>query len=119
MIKNILFVGLGGFLGSSARYVLSRYLNTHLPYGTFLVNVLGSFLLGWLSFRFLRQTQFSEEFALMITTGFIGAFTTFSTLMVESHVLWEQRHIGATIAYLSLTITAGLIAAYLGIRLAR
>lgn len=119
MLKNILFVGLGGFLGSSSRYVISKYLNSHFPYGTLLVNVVGSFLLGWLVFRLARENILAPEMALLLTTGFIGAFTTFSTFMVETHLLFEQQTFLIGFLNLAGSLVLGLSAAYLGMLLGK
>ncbi len=119
MIKNILYVGIGGFLGSSSRYVISRYLNTHFPYGTLLVNVLGSLILGFLSYRLIRQENFPPEMILLISTGFIGAFTTFSTYMVETHVLFNEQQLLLGFVNLFANLVLGFFFAYIGIYLGK
>ena len=119
MIKNILYVGIGGFLGSSSRYVISKLLNSHFPYGTLLVNVLGSLLLGFISFRLIRSESFPPEMILLITTGFIGAFTTFSTYMVETHILFDQQHFLLGFTNLFGNLALGLVFAYIGIYLGK
>ena len=88
MIKNILYVGIGGFFGSSLRYIISKYLNTNLPLGTLLVNSLGSFLLGFFSYKIIKSTDIPEPLILMFASGFIGAFTTFSTYIFQSYTLF-------------------------------
>jgi len=89
----ILFmVAVGGALGAVARYGLSGwvqgFLPTSFPLGTMVVNVLGSFLLG-LSFYFLESLALTAEVRSLITIGFLGAFTTFSTFSYEAVVLLE------------------------------
>ena len=79
----VLAVGTGGFLGAIARYYTSQKLNKaevdHLPLGTLAVNLIGSFLLG-----FILSIGLKDIYILLIGTGFLGAFTTFSTLHKEA-----------------------------------
>jgi CrcB protein len=88
----ILLVAVGGALGAVARFSLSGwvqgFLSSSFPLGTLIVNVLGSFLLG-LSFYLLESLAVSAETRAMVTIGFLGAFTTFSTFSYEAIVLLE------------------------------
>ena len=79
---RILYIGLGGFLGSVARYLVAKYINNYFsnfPLGTLFVNVTGSFLLGFIVYSFLTGKNISPEFRDFSTIGFIGAYTTMST----------------------------------------
>jgi CrcB protein len=83
MFKASLFIGIGGFLGSISRYLLSQYVDkkiiTLFPFGTFTVNILGCFLLGLLYALAEKEQVLTNELRLLLTVGFCGSFTTFST----------------------------------------
>ena len=88
-MKQALMVFVGGGFGSVARYFLGRWLNnmeTAIPYGTMLSNVLGSFLVGFVLGYLAKSTNISETQSLLLATGFCGGFTTFSTFAYENHV---------------------------------
>lgn len=122
MLKNILFVMLGGSLGAACRYMLgvacSHCRFVSFPIGTFVVNVLGCFFLGLLmgcgqkSCPALSQTAY-----LMLTVGFCGAFTTFSTFTADTFHLMESGRYFATAAYLVLSVVLGFLLFYLGRKL--
>ncbi len=93
-MESLIYVGIGGFLGANARYVLSLWADNFLaprwgafPYGTLLVNVLGSFALACFATWFSIRTGLSPQLRLLIGTGFFGAFTTFSAFANESVAL--------------------------------
>jgi len=91
-LKLVLFIGVGGFFGAIARYLLSSFLQTNLsanfPVGTLGVNILGSFLIGFLALYF--QAHSSPELKVLVITGFLGALTTFSTFSYESVMLLDE-----------------------------
>lgn len=119
MLKNILYVGIGGFFGSSLRYVISKYLNSNFPYGTLLVNTLGSLLLGFLAYKFIKSTNLPPEMILLLTTGFIGAFTTFSTFMFESQLLFSNQQLSLGLLNIFLNLALGLSFVYIGMQLGK
>jgi CrcB protein len=81
---NFFFIGFGAFIGACFRYVLSISFNTiHLPYGTFIANAFGCFIIG-LSFSFIETLNYSKELKLFFITGLLGSMTTFSTFSYES-----------------------------------
>jgi fluoride exporter len=91
-IQEMLFVGLGGFLGANARYIMAGWVAqwTHgfnLPYGTMFVNVTGSFLLAVFGVLFAQQIRFDDNLRLFVGVGFFGAYTTFSTYANETMAL--------------------------------
>ena len=92
MLQTILFIGIGGFIGANARYFISSFLQNSVtqtfPIGTLGVNILGSFLIGFLALYF--QQIVSSEYRVLVITGFLGALTTFSTFSYESVMLIEQ-----------------------------
>jgi CrcB protein len=113
---GILLIGIGGFLGATARYVLStligRTFSTAFPYGTLTVNLIGSFALG----RILGEAS-SESVVHFAVVGFLGAFTTFSTISWESITLWRERRRLMLFVYLAATYLLGFAFAYLGLTL--
>ena len=122
-IYKILVVGLGGFLGSAARYVTVRSvdekLNAVFPYGTLAVNVIGSFLLGIVYSLVLRKAGITENWRLFLSAGFCGGFTTFSAFTRENFNLIQQKLIGTSLAYTSLSLIAGLFALIAGVWIGR
>ena len=116
---SLLTVGLGGFLGSVARYATARMidqrLNSFFPYGTLTVNILGSFILGLIMGTSFKSIPDQSNWRLFLTTGFCGGFTTFSTFAFENVSLSEQRLFSASVAYIVLSIVFGLLAVVAGI----
>ena len=121
MYKTIIAVGLGGFIGSVLRYLVSRLTAgvdfASLPLGTLTVNVLGCFVLGLLTGLFERTGNLSPELRLLLTTGLCGGFTTFSTFSNEALGLMRSGQTLLCFAYIVASVTLGLIAAYVGMKL--
>jgi CrcB protein len=117
MIK-VLLAGLGGFIGSALRYVISTFfyklLGTDFPYGTFVVNVLGSFLIGF--FMGLVENGFviSSNWRAFIAIGLLGGFTTFSSFSYETVELIKQGARLSAIANIVYTVLNCLAGAYVG-----
>lgn len=119
----MLYVAVGGTLGAVARYGLglligSRW-NHGFPMGTFIINLLGSFLLGLINVFVLERTILNPEWRLGLGVGFLGAFTTFSTFTYETMVLLEEGSYLLAIGYVGSSVAVGLAAAFFGIILAR
>ena len=118
-----LLVGIGGFLGANARFLLARWadalLETRFPLGTFLINVSGSFLLGIVGTVVARRlVPNSDAVRLALAVGFLGAFTTFSTFEFETHALLDDGswlvatiNIVASLLLGLLAVRAGIVAA--------
>ncbi len=116
-MNKVLLVFLGGGLGSALRYLIGLALNRSdflTPYGTFLVNVLGSFLIGLLAGYNLRYLNLSHEYQALLIAGFLGGFTTFSAFAFENLVMIQNGKYLLFIAYFSITLLMGLIAVALG-----
>ena len=119
-MREILIVGLGGFLGSVARLKLSGWilhstLDWRFPLPTFCVNVLGCLLIGILAG--LAEERFSFEMRLFLLTGILGGFTTFSAFGLEGVDLVRRGDVAIAIAYALLSIVCGFTAVWFGLRL--
>src|SRR3954470_10773643 len=115
MFANILLVGLGGGLGSILRYLCQRSFNTRIPYGTFLVNIVGCLIIGLLWGYFSRHTN--EPRRLLLVTGFCGGFTTFSSFTYEGvQMITDNRWISFAF-YTTISVLTGLLATWFGYKL--
>ena len=115
MIRNLLLVALGGAGGSVLRYLLSN-INTSFPWGTFAVNVLGSFLIGLLV-GLMSKGVLSPEMKLLLVTGFCGGFTTFSTFANESFSMMKAGDVLLTALYVGASVIIGILAVWGGMTL--
>ena len=116
MLPEILAVATGSALGGSFRFLISKALNPLFllfPAGTFLVNISGCFILGFLNGITDRQNIFTPEIRLLFTTGFCGSFTTFSTFLYESSTLLSQGKF-YFLLYLFTSLATGFFAVYAG-----
>ena len=120
---KIMFIGLGGFMGAVSRYLIARVsmliLGNTFPYGTFFVNVIGSFLLGYIYIISLERLILPDYIKMAVSIGFIGAFTTFSTFTVETLLLFEDGAYMLGIVNIFANVFFSLSAAFIGIYLAR
>jgi CrcB protein len=115
-------LGCGGVLGAVSRYALSLAMPTHtsrFPWGTFIVNVSGSAVLGFLLILVIEQFPRGRLARPLIGTGFIGAYTTFSTFTVEAIQLIRDGRPAVAVAYLVASVVAGLVAVWFGMISAR
>jgi CrcB protein len=110
---NILLVILGAAVGAPLRFAVDQYIRkyTTKPYGIFTVNILGSFLLG---LTYGRSEHVHDLFAI----GFTGAFTTWSTFMLDIYLAYELKRYREAAANLVMSLGFGLLAAWIGINLA-
>jgi CrcB protein len=120
---KLLWIGLGGVLGAISRYLLSSYVQEasksfNFPYGTLAVNVLGCAAIGVLSYLFEVKGAFSPELRVFLTTGILGAFTTFSSFSLETIALLRAQQFGLALANLAANNGLGLAAVWLGRSLA-
>lgn len=118
MIKNLLIIGTGGFLGSIARYLVSQLnlsVSFHsIPVGTLTVNVAGSFLIGFLTGIAEKSMILTPEWRLFLMVGLCGGFTTFSAFANENLMLIHNGQGLAVLLYTGLSIFLGFLAVYLG-----
>jgi CrcB protein len=118
MVKSLVIVGLGGFIGSVARYFISAYfqqdISSVFPWGTFIVNITGCFLIGIVYGLSERGEVLSLEIRLFLTVGLCGGFTTFSTFSNDAWMLLRQEEWFRFALYASLSLFSGLVAVYLG-----
>lgn len=123
MIKLILLVGTGGFLGTTARFLTSRYFAAYFPssfpYGTFVVNVLGCLLLGIIYGIAERGNFISSEWRMFLTVGFCGGFTTFSAFAAENIAMLRDTEYFNFFLYTGSSIFIGLLATFAGIMITK
>ena len=115
-----LLVGVGSFIGGNARFVLARWVGGivegRFPAGTILINVSGSFVLGFLGALLAqRAVANADALRLAIGVGFCGGFTTFSTFEFETHALFEDGAWLTAVTNIFLSLFAGLVAVRLGV----
>lgn len=117
-MKQVLLVGAGGFLGAVARHLVTLFTHSitpgKFPLGTLSVNVLGSFLLGLIAVRYFSSTGSSPGMGLFLMTGFLGAFTTFSTFSYESLTLYQEGMEPLFLGNVALNLILCLGAAWTG-----
>lgn len=119
---GLALIAAGGALGALARYGVSKALadsSGTFPVATLVVNLSGAFALGFLSVFLADRVHLPVEWRNGINGGFIGAYTTFSTMSVEAVRLAEDGHLAQAATYLAISIAAGLALAWLGQQLAR
>jgi len=116
-------IAVGGTCGCWARYGMTNLVQSiygrDFPYATMSINLLGSFLMGFLFIETLERLAVSPELRTGILTGFLGGFTTFSTFSMESVLLVEQGYFLRAGLYMLLSTTLGFIAALVGAYIAR
>jgi fluoride exporter len=123
MIKTLLLVGTGGFLGSISRFLASRFIQENLPgafpLGTFLVNITGCFLIGLIYGFSERSSLFTTGWKMFLAVGFCGGFTTFSTFANENLALLRDGEFFYFLLYTGLSIFLGITATFLGVIITR
>ena len=119
----LLFIGLGGFAGAISRYLVDGFVTDRtagaFPWGTLVVNVSGSFVLGLLFAMTAERAILPADVRGPVMIGFIGAYTTFSTFMLESWALIESGSYVPAIANLGGSVLLGLVAVLAGLTLGR
>jgi CrcB protein len=123
MIRNLLLVGLGGGLGSMARYLCQRWMNQlyphHFPWGTFAVNITGCLLIGIFWGMSFRSFATNESWKLFLMTGLCGGFTTFSAFTLEGIGLMKENRMALFFLYIGASVITGLLATWIGMKISR
>jgi CrcB protein len=123
MIKSVIIVGIGGFIGTVARFLVSRYFQENVasmfPWATFLVNILGCLIIGVIFGLSEKGNMLNENLRLFLAVGFCGGFTTFSTFANESLLLMRNYEWIRFALYTTFSFFLGLVAVYLGRLLGR
>lgn len=116
-------VAIGGAFGAVARYLVNvsplATVFQNFPLPTFVINVTGSFLIGFMLILLTDRFEVSEAVRMAVIVGFLGAFTTFSTFEMEIYGLASERDVSTALLYTLLSVIAGFVAVFAGVRLAR
>ncbi len=122
-MERLLFVSLGGAVGTGARYLVAGWaqkaLGAGFPYGTFAVNLVGSFLLGLLMVIGISSESISPTLRIAITTGAMGGFTTYSTFSYETMRYVQEGAYGLAALNVGLTVVVCLVASFAGVAVGR
>lgn len=121
-MKGILLVGLGGFVGAAARYKLGGFVFHHaaqwkFPLSTFLVNLLGCLIAGLLAGLVEKHDMLSAELRILLFTGILGGFTTFSAFGLETVSLLQSREPLVATLYVLASVVCGIAVLWLGIKI--
>jgi fluoride exporter len=121
-LTNYLFVGMGGFIGANARFIVARWAadrwGTGFPWGTFIINIVGCLILG-LFMTLADKLAWSDAWRFTIAIGFVGAFTTFSTYEYESFKLVADGQLVRAAANIIGSVIVGFAGVCVGVVLAR
>jgi CrcB protein len=122
-MNNLLAIALGGSLGALSRYgvdaLVASLLGRNFPYGTLLINVTGSFLIGVMYVLIIEHMEMHPIWRHILMVGFLGAFTTFSTFSLETVHLLEQGQLLPAGLYVLSSVAICLVATWLGLMIAR
>ena len=123
MIRNPIAISLGAIAGALSRYYITlwfaqRY-GTNFPYGTFFINLTGCFAMGFFITLTLERVVMSPEVRLLVATGFLGSYTTFSTYGLESKGFLDQGNLMMFLIYWVGSAIVGMVGVQLGVSLAR
>lgn len=123
MMKNLALVAAGGGLGASLRYLTGiaalRWFGPNFPWGTLVVNVVGSFVMGMVAELIIRRLGVGTDLRLFLMTGLLGGYTTFSAFSLDAVLLFERGALSAALGYVLLNVIGAIVALVLGLALAR
>ncbi|KQS92539.1 fluoride efflux transporter CrcB [Chryseobacterium sp. Leaf394] len=117
-MRNLFYIFIGGGVGSILRYLISFHTQklwkiSSFPVGTLAVNVLGCFMIGFLTSSLIKN---DDGLKYLLITGLCGGFTTFSAFSIENYSLWESQQFGIMILYIALSVLLGIIAVFAGLK---
>ena len=121
-MKQVLLVFVGGGFGSVLRYAIGKFLNNAengIPYGTFLANILGSLFIGIILGYATKNNFVSQNYTLLLATGFCGGFTTFSSFAYENHVFLKSGDFTSFALYTIISFVIGFLAVFGGMYLVK
>jgi CrcB protein len=122
-MKTVIGIAIAGAIGALARFGVEGWVSSRsgdgFPWGTFVVNVTGAFILGFVFTVLTEKFRVEPWLRTTLTVGFLGAYTTFSTLSFETFRLIEDGAVGLGMVNAVGSLTAGLVAVYLGVVLGR
>ena len=122
-MKHLLFIALGGAGGALARHWLGTLVHSaaqsHFPWGTLMVNVLGSFAIGVAYILIVERGAVHPDWRSITMIGFLGAFTTFSTFSLETLALYESGQAGLALVYVTASVLTCLLSAWAGMAIMR
>ncbi len=117
-MNKYLVIGVGGFLGSIARYWVGNYIGgrfgMRFPFGTVAINISGSFLIGLIVALIAHRAHWSANWSYLIPIGFIGAYTTFSTFELETLRTFQEGEVLLAFLNVILSVVLGFVAVWLG-----
>jgi CrcB protein len=123
MLRTILIVGTGGFIGSVMRYLVQFYvekgMSSTFPLGTLIANIVGSFVIGMVFALAEKGNLLSSEWRIFLSVGICGGFTTFSAFAYNNFIMIKEHSYGQLLFNLGGNIFLGILAVYLGIILIR
>jgi CrcB protein len=123
-VKTLIFVGIGGAIGSIFRYLTSVWVqklnvNSNFPWATFLTNGLGCLLIGILMGYFTKHNLLNSQLKWLLVTGFCGGYTTFSTFGFETLQLTQNQQFATALLYTISSVCIGITAVFIGLWLTR
>ena len=121
-MKNLILVFIGGGFGSVLRFAIGKWLNNTengIPYGTFIVNILGSLFIGLILGYAAKSDTLSQNHTLLLATGFCGGFTTFSTFAYENHIFLKSGDFTSFAFYTITSFVIGFLAVFTGMYLVK